>query len=311
MKRMLVFAPTYNEADNIEDLIQKIFQYLPEQEVLVVDDASPDGTGKILDQLKKSNDHIHVIHRPQKLGLGTAHKLAMKYAIHYKFDILITMDADFSHNPKYLPTLVSHMSENDFVIGSRYIKGGGSENGFFRILLSQTVNILARSILRIPLRECTTSYRGFQVSLLKKLKIDAILSEGYSFFFESVLYTTLLADKISEFPIYFEDRRAGHTKISRNEIIKGILCLLRLFYKLHFFDMSKGITEKNEILLDLDCTDCGSVFYTEISHIASSHGLPEKNQAMIGSENHKLQCLQCGKTYYVSSNLSGVDSKAA
>ena len=116
MARILVFAATYNEVDNIEDLIQEIFTYLPNQEILIVDDASPDGTGKLLDQLSLEDPRIHVIHRPDKLGLGSAHILAMKYALHHEYDFLITMDADFSHHPKYLPQIIECLDENDFVI---------------------------------------------------------------------------------------------------------------------------------------------------------------------------------------------------
>jgi len=167
IKKILIFFATYNEVDNIENLLKCTFEHLPGQEVLVVDDDSPDGTGDKLDIFSQNNKHVTVIHRPQKLGLGTAHKLAMQYAIKNKFDILITMDADFSHHPEYLPTLVDLMNDNDFVIGSRYAKGGGLDYGFFRRSLSITANILTRHMLKIPLKERTTSYRGFQVSLLK------------------------------------------------------------------------------------------------------------------------------------------------
>ena len=133
-KKILIFFATYNEVDNIENLLKCTFEHLPGQEVLVVDDDSPDGTGDKLDIISQNNKHVTVIHRPRKLGLGTAHKLAMQYAIKNKFDILITMDADFSHHPEYLPTLVDLMNDNDFVIGSRYAKGGGVRLRFFQAI---------------------------------------------------------------------------------------------------------------------------------------------------------------------------------
>ena len=119
MPKTLVFTATYNESDNAENILNEIFQHLPDAEVLVVDDSSPDGTGAILDRLSTSNPAIHVIHRPSKLGLGTAHLLAMKYAIHHEYDQLITMDADFSHNPKYLPVIKQLLEDNHFVIDYR------------------------------------------------------------------------------------------------------------------------------------------------------------------------------------------------
>ena len=127
MEQILVFTATYNEAENIEDVIISVFEYLPDTVMLIIDDASPDETGNILNELSKKYKQLNIIHRPQKLGLGTAHKLAMKYAIKNNFDILITMDADFSHHPKYLKKMVSLMLHNDFVTGSRYIKGGGTK----------------------------------------------------------------------------------------------------------------------------------------------------------------------------------------
>ena len=123
MPKILVFTATYNESDNAENIINQIFQHLPDAEILIVDDNSPDGTGPLLDRLSTANPAIHVIHRPSKLGLGTAHLMAMKYAIHHEFDQLITMDADLSHNPKYLPIIRQLLEDNDFVIGSRYTKG--------------------------------------------------------------------------------------------------------------------------------------------------------------------------------------------
>ena len=148
IKKILIFFATYNEADNVEKLFQSISENLPHQHLLVIDDNSPDGTGKKLDFFSKNNNRITIIHRPKKMGLGTAHKLAMQFAIKNKFDILITMDADFSHHPKYLPKIVKNLEENDFVIGSRYIKGGGLGYGFLRRLLSVTANFLTRNITK-------------------------------------------------------------------------------------------------------------------------------------------------------------------
>jgi dolichol-phosphate mannosyltransferase len=298
MERILICTATYNEVDNIEELIEKIFQYLPEQEVLVIDDASPDGTGILLDKLAAQNNSIHVIQRPEKLGLGTAHKLAMKYAVHSGFDILITMDADFSHHPKYLTTFVELLSENDFVIGSRYIAGGGLGYSFMRTFISRTANILARYLLGIPLKECTTSYRGFQASLLKRLNVDAIHSDGYSFFVESIFYVSLLTRKISEFPIYFEDRRAGTSKISKIEIFKSILNLMRLFYMRLFPNLSKIQTKETPSMFHTACINCGKLF------LSTSHNSIDKESSEYSSQLDRnrfqektFKCLNCGLIY--------------
>jgi len=292
IKKVLVFFATYNEADNIENLLKSTFVHLPDQELLVVDDNSPDGTGEMLDKFAQTNKQVTVIHRPRKLGLGTAHKLAMQYAIKNQFDILITMDADFSHHPEYLPTLVDLMNDNDFVIGSRYVKGGGLSYGFFRRTLSITANILARYMLKIPLKECTTSYRGFQISLLKKINLNLIRSEGYSFFIESIYIIHRLTDKITEFPIFFYDRQSGNSKISKIEIIKSVFCLGKLFYKRIFHD-KWYLDEHNSSIHFVPCPNCNSHYQSIVA--VKTYG-DSKDQIKVRSKE-KLQCLQCGKMF--------------
>ena len=292
IKKILIFFATYNEVDNIENLLKCTFEHLPGQEVLVVDDDSPDGTGDKLDIFSQNNKHVTVIHRPRKLGLGTAHKLAMQYAIKNKFDILITMDADFSHHPEYLPTLVDLMNDNDFVIGSRYAKGGGLSYGFFRRSLSITANILTRQMLKIPLKECTTSYRGFQVSLLKKINLNSIRSEGYSFFIESIYIIHQLTDKITEFPIFFYDRQSGNSKISKIEIIKSVFCLGKLFCKRIFHDKWYLDVHKSSIHF-IPCPNCNSPYQSIVA--VETYG-DSKDQIKVRSKE-KLQCLQCGKMF--------------
>ena len=292
IKKILIFFATYNEVDNIENLLKCTFEHLPGQEVLVVDDDSPDGTGDKLDIFSQNNKHVTVIHRPRKLGLGTAHKLAMQYAIKNKFDILITMDADFSHHPEYLPTLVDLMNDNDFVIGSRYAKGGGLGYGFFRRSLSITANILTRNMLKIPLKECTTSYRGFQVSLLKKINLNSIRSEGYSFFIESIYIIHQLTDKITEFPIFFYDRQSGNSKISKIEIVKSIFCLGKLFYK-RMFDDKCHQDAYNSSIPFIPCPNCNSPYQ---SRVAAEVIVDQKDQINEQS-NENFQCLQCGNMF--------------
>jgi dolichol-phosphate mannosyltransferase len=234
MKEVVVFTATYNEAENIPSLVEAIFTTLPGCAMLVVDDNSPDGTGQLLEELRTIYPRLDVIHRPGKSGLGTAHKLAVKYALENGYQALITMDADFSHDPKYLPEMMRHLEHADFVTGSRYVRGGSCEYPVSRLVLSWVANTLTRALLRIPVHETTTSYRGFRRTLLQRMNIDEIRADGYSYFVESIYQITRLVGAesppggMAEFPIRFADRRAGTTKISKKEIWRGATTLARL-----------------------------------------------------------------------------------
>lgn len=229
MKRILVFTATFNEAGNIGRLIPDIFAVAPQVDVLVIDDNSPDGTGEILEKLVNANPKLSVIHRHGKLGLGTAHLRAMEYAVTNDYEALVTLDADYSHDPKYLPQMLTLLEEHDFVIGSRYVDGGGVGYGFIRTFISKTANIFVRTFLSIKLKECTTSYRGFRKDLLKIILRTEISSTGYSFFFGMVYIVSRLTKNVIEFPIYFPDRMEGESKISKQEIVRGITTLFKLF----------------------------------------------------------------------------------
>ncbi|MCF8719857.1 polyprenol monophosphomannose synthase [Nitrospina gracilis] len=280
MARILVFTATYNEADNIEALIEGIRRYVADADILVVDDASPDGTGDLLDRLAEREKKLHVVHRPGKLGLGTAHLFAMQFAILHDYDILITMDADFSHNPQYLPTLLKLMEENDFVIGSRYISGGRCDYGFVRTLVSRTANTLVHLLLNIPTHETTTSYRGFRVSLLKRMDLNSLRSEGYSFFMESIFLVHRATKKMAEFPIHFEDRRAGQSKISKREIIKAMLNLLRVAFRRCFvLPWSGNHRHAEHPLAVTGCKHCQSPHSMELA----------RNETLT-----RRKCLHCG-----------------
>lgn len=233
-EEVLVFTATYNEADNIASLVEGVFAALPGCDLLVVDDNSPDGTGRILDELGTRFPRLQTVHRPGKNGLGTAHKLAVKYALDHGYQILVTMDADFSHDPKYLPEMMGHLAQAEFVIGSRYAPGGSCEYPPSRVLVSRIANFLTRALLGIPVHETTTSFRGFRRSLLQRMDVDAIRSDGYSYFVESIYQISrLVAGKgagggMAEFPIRLIDRRAGVSKISKKEIWRGVATLGRL-----------------------------------------------------------------------------------
>lgn len=302
MNRLLVFTATYNEAENIVPLVEQVFAELPHADMLVVDDASPDGTGRIADELAARFPRLHVVHRPGKNGLGTAHKLAFKYALANGYDALVTMDADFSHHPKYLPEMVRNLEQADFVIGSRFIPGGSCEYPLPRVALSVGANTLTRGLLGIPLRETTTAYRGYRRSLLERMNIDAVRSDGYSFFVESIFQVARLergagrSDRMREFPIRFEDRRAGATKISKKEIANGVKTLGRLAVKRLFARADAGPPRAKAV--EPECEFCGCAFSVEdrppatVRNVASSL---RSNQAPSELRPRGMRCLGCGR----------------
>lgn len=228
-ERTLVSLATYNEKDNLQPLVESILDNLPDADILIIDDNSPDGTGQLADRLAAENPRIHVIHRPGKLGLGTAIIAAMRYAIDKQYNYLINMDADFSHHPRYLPALRNGMKDRDVMIGSRYIPGGGVKNWpWKRAAMSWGVNALSRVLFRLPVHDTSGAYRCYRVSLLRRLPLNRIWSRGYSFQ-EEVLYRCRKAGaRFGETPIIFEDRRAGSSKVNVREAVRSmtILCYL-------------------------------------------------------------------------------------
>lgn len=225
----LITLATYNERDNLEALIEEIHQVLPTADVLVIDDASPDGTGELADQLAAQDPRVHVIHRAGKLGLGTATLAAMRYAMGQDYEYMINMDADFSHHPRYLPELVAGMSNQDLMIGSRYVPGGGCENWpLQRLLISRSVNLLVRFLMGIPARDCSGAFRCYRVSMLRQVDWDRVISRGYSFQ-QEVLYRCFMTGcRIGEIPIIFENRRAGVTKVNLTEMTRSFSLVVYL-----------------------------------------------------------------------------------
>jgi dolichol-phosphate mannosyltransferase len=225
--RILVSLATYNERDNLGALVPEIHNRLPDADVLVIDDNSPDGTGKLADELAAANPRIHVLHRSGKLGLGTAILAGMRYAMDNNYDYLINMDCDFSHHPRYLPAILAGMDKRDVMIGSRYVAGGGTRNWpLSRELLSRSVNMLVRFLLRMPARDASGAYRCYRVSKLRETALDRIISRGYSFQ-QEVLYRCRRAGcRIGETPIIFEDRRAGSSKVNMREAQRSLATIL-------------------------------------------------------------------------------------
>jgi dolichol-phosphate mannosyltransferase len=227
--RVLVALATYNERDNLKPLVGEIRTLLPAAHVLVTDDNSPDGTGRLADELAAADAHVHVQHRQGKLGLGTAIVAGMRYAIEHGYDYVISMDADFSHHPRYLPALVAGMARHDVMLGSRYIPGGSTVNWpLSRRLISASVNALTRLLMRLPARDASGGFRCYRVAKLRETRLDDLLSTGYSFQ-EEMLYRCRRAScRIGETPIVFEDRRMGASKADLSEALRSLAVILRV-----------------------------------------------------------------------------------
>ena len=228
MKKILLI-PTYNEAENIRAIVEAVLKYTPDMHILILEDNSPDGTGAIADELASEHQDVRVEHRAAKMGLGSAYVAGFKRAIAEDYDYICHMDADFSHDPKYWPDLLAGMQDNDVMIGSRYVSGGGTQNwGLHRRILSRTSNFIARTLLGLKVRDCTGGFRCYKSETLKKIDPGKIKSNGYSFL-EEVLYKAAKSGaKIGETPIIFVERRLGQSKISKKEIFKAVATLFRL-----------------------------------------------------------------------------------
>ena len=230
-KKILVFTATFNEIKNISKLINKIKKLTPQVHILVVDDNSPDGTGEEIKKLKKEIKNLYLISRKKKEGLDSAHKLGYNFAVKKKYDYLITMDADLSHDPKKIKDFIKHLSDFSFVIGSRYIKGGKCLMKGKRLLISKYGNLMIKKILNIRLTEFTTSFRGFNIKKLKNFHLNKVELRGYSFFMGTVFEIYSRKYSIKEIPIIFKDRTDGVSKIPRLEILRTFKNLFLLYFK--------------------------------------------------------------------------------
>ena len=225
--RTLVATCTYNERDNIERLIEAILEAVPGAHVLVVDDGSPDGTGRVVDELASEDPRVHVVHRAGKLGLGSAILEALRWAIRHEYDFMVSMDADFSHAPADLPKLLGATGSADVVIGSRYIPGGGIIGwGFKRHFMSSMINVYARLLLGLHARDCSGGYRCYRLASVRRVDLDRIASRGYSWQEEFLFYCQQVGCRIEEVPITFLDRQSGESKISMREAWFALWVLL-------------------------------------------------------------------------------------
>lgn len=221
--RVLVCIPTYDEADSLPVVLAGVRTHAPEVEVLVIDDASPDGTGAIADGFAEHDDHIHVLHRTGKGGLGAAYLAGFAWALDRGYDVIVEMDADGSHRPEDLPALLAASREADLVLGTRWMPGGHTVNWpRRRQLLSLGGNRYARFMLGVPLRDITGGFRAYRASALRALDLPAVRSEGYCFQVELALRAVEAGQRTAEVPITFVERRLGASKMSRAIVVEAM-----------------------------------------------------------------------------------------
>ncbi len=236
MDRTLITIATYNEMDNLPRLVDEIFSHASDVHVLVVDDNSPDGTGAWVDERSSTDTRVRAIHRSGKLGLGSATIAGMQYAIEQNYQIVINMDADFSHHPRYLPALIDALQSNqghtDVAIGSRYIRGGGVEGWpLKRWLMSKAINLYARTLLGLHPRDCSGGYRAYRVSRLRQIDFGLVESQGYSFQEEMLWRLKQAGCRFTEVPIIFADRVVGESKINKGEALNALRIIGKLGWR--------------------------------------------------------------------------------
>lgn len=224
---ILIAISTYNEIENLPNLVSEIRQRMPTVDLLVIDDNSPDGTGQWCDRHAEVDSRFRCIHRAGKEGLGTATILGLQTAIDEGYEFVVNMDADFSHDPKYLPDLVSGMDHNsppvDVMIGTRYAKGGGVDGWpLSRRIMSRLVNLYTRLIIGLSVSDCSGAFRCYRTGILKKIDFSNVKSTGYSFFEEILWHLKNVGARFGECPIIFVDRELGESKISLAEAVNAV-----------------------------------------------------------------------------------------
>lgn len=277
--KLLVFFATYNEAGNVTPLLNAISEVTPHADILVVDDSSSDGTVDIMRAMQM--DHLNVIVRKGKLGLGSAHLLALAYARHNDYDVVVTIDGDQSHDPIFLPNLLKQIEAgSDLSVGSRYMPGGSCDYTGYRRHVSVLGNIAARFLLGIKLHEFTTSYRAFRVISLQRLDFSRLLVGGYSFFLTMIAEAASRDLRITETPIHFRERGYGVSKIPAFEAIRGIANLMRLAIR------KRLLGTGGEPVANLSpCQECGTSYSFIVKSTKSGNAHAESVKGM---------CVFCG-----------------
>lgn len=226
---ILVTLCTYNEVENLRELLPLLLALRPDLQVLVIDDNSPDGTGRFVDQLRLSENRLHVLHRPGKLGLGTAMTAGFQYGIRQNYDLLVNMDADFSHPVDTIPALIAACEHCDVAIASRYVPGGGVLGwSFGRKVMSRLINMWARMLLGLTCRDNSGSFRCYRLDLLRRIDWSKAIARGYAIPEEVLFRCRKAGARMQEVPFFFDDRRYGVTKINFRESLSAVLTILRL-----------------------------------------------------------------------------------
>jgi dolichol-phosphate mannosyltransferase len=227
--KALVIIPTYNERENLRELLGKIFALGLPLEVLIVDDNSPDGTGALADEMAQADPRVHVLHRPGKMGLGSAYVAGFKYVLERDYDAAFEMDADFSHNPESLPVFLQELETHDLVLGSRYLHGVTVVNWpLTRLILSYAANVYSRVITGMNIKDATGGYKCFRRQVLEAIDWSRVKSDGYGFQIEINFKAYRKGFRIKEIPILFVDRRAGESKMSRKIVWEAAYMVWRL-----------------------------------------------------------------------------------
>jgi len=227
--KALVIIPTYDEKENLPLIVPDILARDIRLSILVVDDNSPDGTGRLADEMAEANARVHVLHRPSKEGLGRAYLAGFKWALERDYDRIFEMDADFSHNPKYLPDFLRTSENADLVLGSRYISGVNVVNWpMGRLLLSYYANVYARVVTGLPVRDSTGGFKCWRRDVLKAIDLDSVHSNGYAFQIEMSFRAWKKGFRIREIPIVFTDREQGHSKMSKHIVREAVWMVPKL-----------------------------------------------------------------------------------
>jgi dolichol-phosphate mannosyltransferase len=231
VRRVLICIPTYDEKDNLEPIVSAVLTAVPDAHVLVIDDDSPDGTGEIADQLSRADERVHVLHRSAKQGLGKAYLAGFAWGLARDYELLFECDADFSHDPRYLPGFIALLTagEADVVIGSRRVAGGAVENwGPLRRLVSWGGSTYARLVLGVPVRDLTGGFNGFRREVLDAISLETVEATGYAFQIELKYRAFMRGYRVVERPIIFPDRRVGQSKMSGHIFLEAITMVWKM-----------------------------------------------------------------------------------
>ena len=245
--KTVVIVPTYNERDSLPVIIERIRAAVPEVDILVADDNSPDGTGPIADAIAATDEHVKVLHRPGKEGLGAAYIAGFTWGLENGYDVLVEMDADGSHQPEQLPRLLEALRGADLVLGSRWIAGGGTQNwSKGREVLSRSGNVYTRAMLGVPIYDATGGYRAFRAETLRRLDLHTVASQGYCFQVDLAWRTVQRGMVVKEVPITFVERSVGNSKMSKAIVAEALLRVTQWGAQQRLRSLRRALSKREE-----------------------------------------------------------------